>query len=153
MRELFRLFAERVSTAAGHPAAFVLALAVIVAWLVTGPVFHYSDTWQLIINTGTTIVTFLMVFVLQNTQNRESRATQIKLDELLRAVSAARTSLVDLEELPDEELDRLEQEFRQISERAAETKSKRRGTRGAERVHAAKERKAAARHRGATSNK
>jgi low affinity Fe/Cu permease len=126
MSEYFRKFSEAVSRAAGAPPAFVIAMLVIVVWLVTGPIFHFSDTWQLIINTGTTIVTFLMVFLLQNTQNREARATQIKLDELLRAIRSARTSLVDLEDLPDEELDRLEQEFRQVSERASATRKKRR---------------------------
>lgn len=126
MREIFRRFAEGVSHAAGTPIAFVLAFMVIIIWFVTGPIFGYSDTWQLAINTGTTIVTFLMVFLLQNTQNRESRATQIKLDELLRALRSARTSLVDLEELPDEDLDRLEGEFRKMSQHAGETKRKRR---------------------------
>jgi low affinity Fe/Cu permease len=125
MREYFRIFSEAVSRAAGTPVAFVVAVLIIVVWLVTGPIFHYSDTWQLVINTSTTIVTFLMVFLLQNTQNRESRATQIKLDELLRAITAARTSLVDLEELPDSELDRLEGEFRTLSERAGTTRAQR----------------------------
>jgi low affinity Fe/Cu permease len=113
----------------GTPAAFAVALLIIVVWLVTGPIFHFSDTWQLIINTGTTIVTFLMVFLLQNTQNRESRATQIKLDELLRAVTQARTSLVDLEDLPDEQLDALEEQFRTLSANA--TRSRRRERRNA----------------------
>jgi low affinity Fe/Cu permease len=120
---------ERVSATVtrwtGSTGAFALACSVVLVWGVTGPIFHYSDTWQLIINTSTTIVTFLMVFLLQNTQNRESRATQIKLDELLRAITATRTSLVDLEELPDSELDRLEGEFRTLSERAGTTRAQR----------------------------
>ena len=131
MREIFRRFAEGVSRAAGMPVSFVVAFLVIVVWFVTGPLFGFSDTWQLVINTGTTIVTFLMVFLLQNTQNRESRATQIKLDELLRAVRSARTSLVDLEELPDDELDRLEAEFRAMSEHAGATKQRRKTTKKA----------------------
>jgi low affinity Fe/Cu permease len=87
---------------------------VIIAWAACGPAFHYSDTWQLIINTGTTVVTFLVVFMIQNTQNRDSRAIHLKLDELIRAVAAARNRLVDLEELPDEELSRLAREFRRL---------------------------------------
>jgi low affinity Fe/Cu permease len=100
--------------AVGTPGAFLLALAAIVVWAVLGPVFHFSDTWQLVINTGTTIVTFLMVFVIQNTQNRDTKALHLKLDELLRGVTGARTSLVDLENLSDEELDRLQREFERL---------------------------------------
>lgn len=108
---MFRRFAHRVAVAVGAPWAFGLSLAVVVAWAISGPLFRYSDTWQLTINTGTTIVTFLMVFVIQNTQNREMQALQLKLDELIRAVEQARTELVDLEDLPDEELLRLQRQF------------------------------------------
>jgi low affinity Fe/Cu permease len=100
--------------AVGTPAAFLLAVAAIVIWAVLGPVFHFSDTWQLVINTGTTIITFLMVFVIQSTQNRDTKALHLKLDELLRGVTGARTSLVDLENLSDEELDRLQREFERL---------------------------------------
>ncbi|MEO6776604.1 MAG: low affinity iron permease family protein [Kofleriaceae bacterium] len=103
-----------MSAAIGTPWAFVLALTGVVVWLVSGPVFHYSDTWQLVINTSTTIVTFLIVFLIQNTQNHDSRAIHLKLDELIRAVSAARTSLVDLEDLPEDELRKLEHEFQRL---------------------------------------
>jgi low affinity Fe/Cu permease len=101
----------------GSAWAFIVAVAVILAWGATGPVFHFSDTWQLIINTGTTIITFLMVFLIQNTQNRDAQAIHLKLDELIRAVRTARTSMVDLEDLSDEELDRLRREFRALRER------------------------------------
>src|SRR5439155_21987739 len=94
--------------------AFVVAAAVIVAWALTGPTFGFSDTWQLVINTGTTIITFLMVFLIQNTQHRDARAMQLKLDELLRGVEGARTGLVDLENCTDEELDKLQEEFHRI---------------------------------------
>ena len=114
MRDVFRHLARTVSNAVGTPQAFALALAGVVVWLVSGPVFHYSDTWQLVINTATTIITFLVVFMIQNTQNRDSKAIHLKLDELLRAVKAARTNLVDLEDLPDEELARLETEFKRL---------------------------------------
>jgi low affinity Fe/Cu permease len=92
----------------------VVAILIIVVWGATGPKFHYSDTWQLIINTGTTIITFLMVFVIQNTQNRDAKAVHLKLDELIRALKGARNKLVDLEELSDEELKELEQEFQRL---------------------------------------
>jgi low affinity Fe/Cu permease len=115
--ELFHKFAVKVSKWAGSPSVFAGALALIVLWLLTGPVFHFSDTWQLVINTGTTIITFLMVFLIQNTQNRESAAIQLKLDELLRAGTKARTGLVDLEDLSDKELEQLHEEFRRLRER------------------------------------
>ncbi|MFZ1218480.1 MAG: low affinity iron permease family protein, partial [Chthoniobacterales bacterium] len=98
--------------------AFVIALLVIVVWAVTGPTFHYSDTWQLIINTGTTIVTFLMVFLIQNTQNRDAKAVHLKLDELIRALGPARNKLVDLEKLSDDELKALEREFEKLRQKA-----------------------------------
>jgi low affinity Fe/Cu permease len=114
MHDVFRKLARAVSTLVGTPQAFALALLGVALWLVSGPVFHYSDTWQLVINTATTIITFLVVFMIQNTQNRDSKAIHLKLDELLRAVTAARTRLVDLEDLPDEELARLECEFKRL---------------------------------------
>ena len=117
VNELFHKFAVKVSKLAGSPWMFAGALALIALWTLTGPVFHFSDTWQLVINTGTTIITFLMVFLIQNTQSRESAATQLKLDELLRAVTKARTSLVDLEDLSEEELEQLHEEFRRLRER------------------------------------
>jgi len=114
MNELFRKFAQTTSQAVGSSWAFILAVLIIVVWGVTGPLFHYSDTWQLVINTGTTIITFLMVFLIQNTQNRDAKAIHLKLDELLRGVEGARTHLVDLEALSDEELDRLQEQFKRI---------------------------------------
>src|SRR6266511_1892946 len=110
MSDSFHRLAHSAATAVGRPLSFFLALAVIAAWGITGPLFHFSDTWQLIINTGTTIVTFLMVFLIQNTQNRDAKAVHLKLDELLRALKNARNELVDLEELSDEELKKLEKQ-------------------------------------------
>ena len=116
MNEFFRKFASVTSDVVGSSWAFILAVLIIVVWAVTGPAFGYSDTWQLVINTGTTIITFLMVFLIQNTQNRDAKAIHLKLDELLRAVEGARTSMANLENMPDEELKRLQQEFRRICE-------------------------------------
>jgi low affinity Fe/Cu permease len=110
----FRRFAQRVSHIVGSPWAFLAALLVVLVWLASGPVYRYSDTWQLAINTGTTVVTFLMVFVIQHTQNRESQVTQLKLDELIRAVELARNELVDMEDLSDEELHRLQKQFEDL---------------------------------------
>src|SRR5580765_5010910 len=107
VRGRFRACAAWIANAAGSPWAFAVAVSVIAVWAITGPIFHFSDTWQLVINTATTIVTFLMVFLIQNTQNRDTKAVHLKLDELLRGVKGARNSLVDLDELSDEELDRL----------------------------------------------
>jgi len=112
--DAFRVFARATSNVLGSASAFVVACAIIGIWAATGPTFHYSDTWQLIINTGTTIVTFLMVFLIQNTQNRDARAAQLKLDELIRALGGARNRLVNLEKLSDEELLKLEQEFQRL---------------------------------------
>ena len=114
-RGWFRFCAQWIANAAGSPWAFVVAVLSIAVWAVTGPIFRFSDTWQLVINTATTIVTFLMVFLIQNTQNRDTKALQLKLDELLRAVGPARTSLVNLESFSDEELERLQKEFERLN--------------------------------------
>jgi low affinity Fe/Cu permease len=116
--DAFRVFARRSSAILGSAWAFAGAVLVIVVWLVTGPTFHFSDTWQLIINTATTVITFLMVFLIQNTQNRDAKAVHLKLDELIRAVKDARNELVDLEDLSDEELKKLEEQFRRMRTRA-----------------------------------
>ena len=121
VRDAFRAFARRSSIVLGTAWAFAFAILVIVVWAATGPKFHYSDTWQLIINTSTTIVTFLMVFVIQNTQNRDGKAIQLKLDELIRALKGARNKLVDLEDLSDEELKKLEKEFQRLHKQSQET--------------------------------
>lgn len=107
----FRRFSRRTSEAVGSPWAFVLAVTVVIIWIITGPLFHFSDTWQLVINTGTTIVTFLMVFLIQNTQNRDSKAIHLKLDELISSVKEARDTLVDVEDQPDEVIEKLGKEF------------------------------------------
>ena len=114
MNELFRKFAQATSAMVGSSWAFNLAVLIIIVWALTGPVFHYSDTWQLVINTGTTIITFLMVFLIQNTQNRDAKAMHLKLDEIIRALKGARNQLVDLEDLSDEELKELEEQFRRL---------------------------------------
>jgi low affinity Fe/Cu permease len=114
MHEVFRRAAHRVACAIGTPWAFALAVLGVIGWLVCGPMFGFSDTWQLVINTTTTIVTFLVVFLIQNTQNHDARAMHLKLDELLRSVERARTDMVDLEDLPDAELDRLAHEFARL---------------------------------------
>ncbi len=119
MRRIFRRLAETTAHAVGTSWAFLLALLTIVVWAVTGPYFHYSDTWQLFINTGTTIVTFLMVFLIQNTQNRETRIVALKLDELLRGVEGARTGLVELDHMSDEDLERVQQEFTRMRDKYA----------------------------------
>src|SRR3954453_2388030 len=120
MRKFFNLWAAKTSTAAGHPVTFALAVATIVVWGVTGPMFGYSDTWQLVINTGTTIVTFLMVFLIQNSQNRDAAAMQAKLDELLRAVDKAREQFIGIEHLTDTQIElvrsALERHARQLKE-------------------------------------
>jgi low affinity Fe/Cu permease len=110
----FHAFASRVSSVLGAPGAFLAALGIVVFWMVTGPFFRFSDTWQLAINTGTTIVTFLMVFLIQNTQNRDAKALHLKLDELIRANRHARNALIDLQSLTDSELHALEVEFRKL---------------------------------------
>ena len=117
---VFSRLAGWTAHAAGHPLAFTLAVSIIVTWAITGPIFGFSDTWQLVINTGTTIVTFLMVFLVQNTQNRESAAIQLKLDELIRAMAGAHNALLDLEELSDEELRFMRGRYETLAEKARE---------------------------------
>jgi len=117
MRDLFRRFATRTSEWVGSPAAFVVGLTFIVLWATTGPFFGFSDTWQLVVNTATTIITFLMVFLIQSTQNRDARAIHLKLDELIRGVKGARTAMVALENSTDEELAELQQEFERLHSR------------------------------------
>lgn len=118
IRDAFGVFARKTSSVLGSAWAFVIAILIIVIWAMTGPAFGYSDTWQLIINTGTTIVTFLMVFLIQNTQNRDAKAVHLKLDELIRAVGPARNKLVDLEKLSDDDLKALESEFEKLRKKA-----------------------------------
>jgi low affinity Fe/Cu permease len=108
---IFDKFARKTSEAVGSPIASVLAITVIIIWAITGPIFKFSDTWQLVINTGTTIVTFLMVFLIQNSQNRDAKAVQIKLDELIRAIGSARNEIIDVENSSEEELQKLQQDF------------------------------------------
>ena len=117
MDSIFRRFSQKSAQAVGSSGAFMAAVILIVVWLITGPIFHYSDTWQLIINTGTTIITFLMVFLIQNTQNRDAKAMHLKLDELIHGLKQARNSLVDIEDASDEELENLEREFHQLKEK------------------------------------
>jgi len=115
---LFTRFAKWTAKATGRPATFCLAAVIVIVWGVTGPLFKFSDTWQLVINTGTTIVTFLMVFLIQNTQNRDTEALQVKLDELIRVTEGAHTILLDLEELDDEELDRIRDVYEKLASKA-----------------------------------
>ena len=119
----FQKFARTVVHASGHPMAFAIALGTIVIWGVTGPLFHYGNTWLLVINTVTNIVTFLMIFLIRNAQNRESEAVQLKLDELIRATKEARNALLDIEELSEEELDRIKARFERLARKAREETS------------------------------
>jgi len=119
-RDFFSRFAKTTAAAMGHGWAFGIAMAVIVIWAVTGPLFHFSDTWQLIINTGTTIITFLMVFLIQNTQNRDNVAVQLKLNEIIRSTTGAHNALFDLEELTQEELDRFRELYAKLARKARE---------------------------------
>jgi low affinity Fe/Cu permease len=116
----FPALARGASTAAGTPGMFAIALLVVIVWALTGPLFHYSDTWQLVINTGTTIVTFLMVFLIQNTQNRDTQAVQLKLDELIRVTKGAHNLLIDLEELDDEQVEQLRRTYERLGKIARE---------------------------------
>ena len=115
--ELFHKFAQKSAAVVGSPWAFIVGVLIILIWACTGRIFKYSDTWQLIINTGTTIVTFLMVFLIQNTQNRDAKAIHLKLDELIRAKKGARNAIIDLENCTDEELAKIEKEFQRLRER------------------------------------
>jgi len=123
--QFFHRFAQLTAAYVGSSWAFVIGVVTVIVWAATGSYFHYSDTWQLVINTGTTIVTFLMVFLIQHTQNRDAKITQMKLDELLRAVSEARTDLIEMEKLPDEELSHVERQLHRARERAIQEKDRR----------------------------
>jgi low affinity Fe/Cu permease len=131
MNDLFHKIAHKTSNAVGSAWAFSLALIIIIAWAASGPVFRFSDTWQLVINTGTTIITFLMVFLIQNTQNRDAKVLHLKLDELIRVTKQARNHLVDLEDCTDEELEQLEREFERLRKRD-DAKRKKTGKSGKE---------------------
>jgi low affinity Fe/Cu permease len=131
--DAFRIFARRSSMVLGSAWAFASAILIIVIWGLTGPAFHYSNTWQLIINTGTTIVTFLMVFLIQNTQNRDAKAAHLKLDEVIRALKGARNELIDLEKLADEDLTSLEKQFERVRKKAERNGNNAGGTRRANR--------------------
>jgi len=119
-KSLFNVLSQKASYATGHPAAFFTAFAIIVVWAVTGPLFGFNDTWQLVINTGTTIITFLMVFLIQSTQNRDTAAMQLKLDELIRATEGAHTVLLDLEELTESQLEHIRKQYEKIASDARE---------------------------------
>ncbi|PYL07196.1 MAG: hypothetical protein DME33_11385 [Verrucomicrobia bacterium] len=114
----FRIFAHQSAIVLGSAWAFVGAVLVILVWVLTGPTFHFSDTWQLVINTATTVVTFLMVFLIQNTQNRDTKAIHLKLDEMIRALRGARNQLLDVEDLSDEDLKKLEEQFQRLRKKA-----------------------------------
>ncbi len=119
---LFSRFATASARAAGHPLALISAVGIIVIWALSGPAFHFSDTWQLVINTGTTVITFLMVFLIQNSQNRDAMAMHLKLDELIRAVKEARNNLIDSEHMTQEDLDHLGKIYARLAERAEKEK-------------------------------
>ena len=119
-RSWFTRAAKWAARASGRPITFMIALGIILAWLISGPIFKFSDTWQLVINTSTTIITFLMVFLIQNTQNRDTEALQIKMDELIRSMKDAHTVLLDLEELEDDELDRIRESYLELARKARE---------------------------------
>ena len=118
LSDVFHEFAKKLASAVGLPWAFIGALIIVTVWSATGPLFNYSDTWQLVINTGTTIVTFLMVFLIQNTQNRDAKAIHLKLDELIRCLKGARNTLIDLEEMSEQELDHLQRQFVKLRRRS-----------------------------------
>jgi len=126
----FARFAKWTARTSGHPSTFGLAVGVILLWAITGPIFRFSDTWQLVINTATTIVTFLMVFLIQNTQNRDGAAVQLKLDELIRAMKGAQNTVLKLEDMSEEELERLKAHYYQLAERAQARQKERREQKG-----------------------
>jgi low affinity Fe/Cu permease len=128
MRGFFNWFATKTSMAAGQPTTFIVAVLVVLVWAVTGPLFHYSDTWQLVINTGTTIITFLMVFLIQNSQNRDGAAMQAKLDELLRAVDKAREQFIGIEHLTDQQIELLRAALEKHAKGLKEKRSKKKTT-------------------------
>ena len=117
-RSWFTRLTKSTAHAVGRPAAFIIAIALVLAWVVTGPLFRFSDTWQLVINTATTIVTFLMVFLIQSTQNRDAEAMQVKLDEIIRAIGTAKNEVLDLEELEEEDLDRIRKSYEALARKA-----------------------------------
>lgn len=117
-KTIFNRFAKKAAVLTGRPATFVIAVLIIVVWAMLGPLFGFSDTWQLVINTGTTIITFLMVFLIQNTQNRDGEAVQIKLDELIRSIKGARNQLMNLEEMDEKQLDSIRKEYLELAEHA-----------------------------------
>ena len=121
----FQVFATKASYVVGTKWAFALAIALIVGWAASGPYFHYSDTWQLVVNTATTVVTFLIVFLIQNTQNRDAKATQLKLDEIIRSINPAHNEMIDIEKLSDEELERLSAQYEQIRKECEARESER----------------------------
>ena len=133
-RSAFSRFAKWTARATGRPITFGLAALVIVVWAITGPLFGFSDTWQLVINTGTTIVTFLMVFLIQSTQNRDSEAVQVKLDEIIRAIGNAKNELLDLEELEEKELDEIRQTYTEMAQKAREGRARNRVPNGGSRT-------------------
>lgn len=119
MKDFFAKYSHKVARAVGSPWSFFVAFLIIIIWAVSGPVFHFSDTWQLVINTGTTIVTFLMVFIIQNTQNRDSQAMELKLNELIKATKHASNQLIDLEEFSSEDIEKLQKKYRKIAKQKA----------------------------------
>lgn len=127
MRDFFNHAASKIAETVGSPVAFITVLLIVIVWACTGPIFHYSDTWQLVINTTSSVVTFLMVFLIQNTQNRDAKAFHIKLNELVRGVKGARTGLVDVEDMPDEDLEALHKEFEAIHKQYAGEMERRAG--------------------------
>jgi low affinity Fe/Cu permease len=130
----FSRFAKWTARATGHPAAFIIAASIIIVWGVTGPIFKFSDTWQLVINTGTTIITFLMVFLIQSTQNRDAEAVQVKLDEIIRAIGNAKNEVLDLEELEEKDLDEIRKTYTEMAEKARAGRAKEKTKRASSRT-------------------
>ncbi|KTD22860.1 Predicted small integral membrane protein [Legionella lansingensis] len=124
MDKFFHFFAKKVSRIAGHGGTFSLACFIIIIWLISGPFFNFSHTWQLIVNTGTTIITFLIVFLIQNTQNRDSESTQIKLDEIIKSLKKGDNSIIDLENLSDNELQQLEEKYKELAHKKSKKEKK-----------------------------